>query len=82
MGRGDFTERNFSVVFNTDMPVNETDVITNCKNSAGLISSKTILENHPWVKSAEEEQRRIDEEKQKASESFGGIMDVMSNEQP
>lgn len=82
MGKGDFTERNFSVVFNTDMPVNETDVITNCKNSAGLISGRTILENHPWVKSAEEEQRRIDEEKQKASDSFGGIMDVMSNEQP
>lgn len=79
IGKGDFSEREFSVVFNTDMPINETDVINNCKSSAGLISSRTILENHPWVKSAEEEQRRIDEESEKSADSFGSIMDVMTN---
>ena len=72
IGKGDFSARNFSVVFNTDMPVNETDVINNCKNSAGVISKRTILENHPWVENAEEEQRRIDEETEKSAEQFGG----------
>ena len=62
VGKGDFSAQKFSVVFNTDMPINETDVIANCRNSEGIISRRTILENHPWVKSAEEEQKRLDEE--------------------
>ena len=80
----DFSQQNFSVVFNTDMPVNEGDVITNCRNSAGIISEKTILENHPWVKSAEEEQRRLAEEKQKQTDELGGnpFEELMNREQP
>ena len=74
IGRGDFSKMNFTVVFNTDMPVNETDVINNCKNSAGIISSRTILENHPWVRDADEEQKRLGEEKEQASGNFGGAM--------
>lgn len=58
--KGDFSAQKFSVVFNTDMPINETDVIANCRSSEGIISRRTILENHPWVKSAEEEQKRLD----------------------
>ncbi len=83
-GKGDFSEQDFSVVFNTDMPVNETEVIANCKASAGVISKRTILENHPWVTNAEEEQRRIDEESEKSAEQFGGDIfgELMGNEQP
>lgn len=72
IGKGDFSSEIFSVVFNTDMPVNETEIIGNCKNSVGMISNRTILENHPWIKSAEDEQHRIDEEKQAAADSMGG----------
>ncbi len=81
IGKGDFSGQGFSVVFNTDMPVNESEVITNCKNSAGMISSRTILENHPWVENAEEEQRRLDEEAEKSAEQFGGnpFEELMNN---
>ena len=75
-GKGDFTEEDFDIIFNMDMPVNETDVITNARNSEGLISSRTILKNHPWVEDAEEEQEQIEKEKQQAMESFGaGLFD-------
>ncbi len=67
--KGDFSAQRLSVVFNTDMPVNESEVITNCRNSEGIISRRTILENHPWAESAEEEQRRLDEE-QSADDSM------------
>lgn len=82
-GKGDFSAEEFDIVFNTDMPVDETEVITNCRNSVGLISNQTILENHPWVKDVTEEQRRIEQEKQQEmgsyssdSFAFGGVNEI------
>ena len=69
--KGTFTEQDFSIVFNMDLPVNETDIINNAKNSKGLISDKTIKENHPWVDDVEEEERRMEEEAKKKMEEFG-----------
>ena len=73
-GKGDFSSEKLDVVFNTDMPVNESEVITNCRNSEGIISRRTILENHPWTKDPEEEQKRLDEENGADSmDVFGGL---------
>lgn len=75
-GQGDFTEREFDIVFNMDLPVNETDIINNARNSVELISKRTILDNHPWVTDVEEEMARIDEEKQQSMQDFGaGLFD-------
>ena len=46
-GKGDFTGDSFDIVFNMDLPVNETDVISNVRASDGLISRRTNLQNHP-----------------------------------
>ena len=51
-------------IFNRDTPVNESEVITNCRNSEGVISKETIISNHPWVQDTAEEMRRLDEEQQ------------------
>lgn len=73
-GKGDHSKEKLDVVFNTDMPVNETEVITNCRTSEGMISRRTILENHPWVKDAQEEQKRLDEENGTDDmDVFGGL---------
>lgn len=72
VGKGDFTGDNFTIVFNMDLPVNETDVINNARNSDGIISKRTILKNHPWVTDAEEEMKQIEKEKEDALENFGG----------
>lgn len=75
-GKGDFTGEDFDVVFNMDLPVNETDVINNARNSDGIISKRTILKNHPWVDDVEEEMEQIEAEKKAAMEDFGaGLFD-------
>lgn len=54
-GKGDYTNVSYSVIFNTDMIINETETIQNCFTSQGLISGKTIAANHPWTLNAEKE---------------------------
>lgn len=51
----DYTSVNYSIVFNTDVIINETETITNCFTSKGVISDKTIAANHPWVIDADKE---------------------------
>ena len=76
IGKGDFSNETFDIIFNTDMPVNETDVINNVKASQGIISKRTALENHPWITDVDEELARIEEEKKQAMEEFGsGLFD-------
>lgn len=70
-GKGDFTDENFTVTFNADMPVNETDIIANARNSVGLVSNRTILANHPWVDDITEEEEQMKKEKEEALESLG-----------
>lgn len=75
-GKGDFTNEEYDIIFNMDLPVNETDVINNARNSEGLLSKRTILQNHPWVSDADEELERISEEKAAAMEEYGeGLFD-------
>lgn len=62
-GKGDFEDIPVTIVFNRDMLINETESITNCRNSVGLLSNRTIVEQHPWVTDAQTELDRLAEEK-------------------
>ena len=61
-------------IFNRDLPVNQSDVINNCKNSVGIISKETIIANHPWTINTDEELKRLkaEEEEQIADFVVGG----------
>lgn len=61
-GGDDYSDVNYAVIFNTDIIVNETETITNCMNSVGVISQRTIASNHPWVLDAEKEMTDISAE--------------------
>ena len=50
------------IIWNTDRPVDDASTITAIQGSMGLLSKKTLLENHPWVDNVEEEIKRINEE--------------------
>ena len=76
-GKGDFSKDTFTVVFNTDMPVNEAEVIANIAVSRGLVSDRTLLAQHPYVKDVDAELEQLEEEKKKAMEDFGG--DLFAN---
>lgn len=62
-GIGDFMNEEYEIVFNTDNITNESEIITSCKDSAGIISDETILTNHPWVTDATKEMDRIKKER-------------------
>lgn len=53
-------------IFNRDILINESESITNCKSSLGVISTETIVGQHPWVTDVEEEMNRIAAEKKEA----------------
>lgn len=62
-GEGDFMEEEFEVIFNTEGIINESEVITDAKNSVGIISDETILANHPWVTDVKEESEKVKKQK-------------------
>lgn len=62
-GKGDFTDVYYSVLFNTDVIINETETVQNCFTSNGIISSKTVAANHPWVLNADKEINDLLEER-------------------
>ena len=56
-------------IFNRETPVNESEVIANCRNSVGILSTETIVSMHPWTKDTAEELKRLRAEQ---AEALGG----------
>ena len=64
-GGGSYQDCEIDVTFNRDIAINESQAITDCVSSKGVISDETIVKNHPWVEDADEELKRL-----KAQEEF------------
>lgn len=67
---GSTSDKEISMIFNRDIAINETDAITNCKNSVGVISKKTIVSNHPWVNDVDEELNQIEDDNKAAEDDM------------
>ena len=65
-GKGDFEGEEITITFNRDILINESESITNCSNSVGILSNETIVEQHPWTTDVEAELARIRKEKDEA----------------
>lgn len=63
-GQGDYFGEKAQIVLNRDILINESEAIEGCAASAGMLSKRTILENHPWVERAGEEEERIRKEEE------------------
>ncbi|KOC50011.1 portal protein [Clostridium botulinum] len=63
-GQGDYTNENVDFIFNRDTLINESDNISNCQNSVGIISDETIVANHPWATKDELEKIKKQKEQQ------------------
>lgn len=74
-GQGDFTNEEVEVIFNRDMMVNESQIITDINNSAAILSKKTCIANHPWVTSITDELDQIKKEQEEAMEQFGNAFE-------
>ncbi|MFL2104143.1 phage portal protein [Desemzia sp. FAM 23991] len=68
------------VVFNRDMMLNESEIITNIRNSTGVISRKSQVKNHPWIDNVDEEMQLIDEEETKVDEYENAFKKVKTDE--
>lgn len=66
-GKGSFEGAEVKIIFDRDVLVNETEAITNCKNSVGILSDETIIKMHPWVSDPEQELQRIKDERAEAA---------------
>ena len=58
------------VIFNRNVLINETEIITNLRNSVGLISDETIIEHHPFVDNVQDELLRIQNERERAQSNM------------
>lgn len=70
-GKGDFSNEEVDVIFNRDMMVNESQVITDINNSPDL-SKKTRIAMHPWVDDADAEMEQIKKEQEEAIDQYAG----------
>lgn len=71
-GRGSYEGVRAEMVLNHDIIISESDAIGQCADSGGILSKRTILENHPWVVNAEQELERIREEEAEVGEDDSG----------
>jgi SPP1 family phage portal protein len=75
-GGADHSSKEVSFIFNRDIIINETEAVTNAKNSTGVISERTIVANHPWTTNTENELKQIKTEKDAAvaeMAAYGGM---------
>ena len=70
-GIGNFEGEDVDVIFNRDMMVNESQIITDINNSSAILSKRTCVAQHPYVTDVDAELKQIEEEEQKAFEQYG-----------
>lgn len=63
-------EDNFNIVFNRNIIINDSEKVEMCQKSIGIISNKTIIQNHPFVQNYDEEVKNIEEEKEEMKDMF------------
>lgn len=69
-GVGNFEDERVNIIFNRDMMMDESSVINNIKNSVGILSTETLISQHPWVDDPAMELDRLEEEKKKEQENY------------
>lgn len=66
----DFSGEAVSFIFNRDILINETETITNVKNSMGILSDETIVANHPYVTDVKKELNRIKKQEKERADKY------------
>ena len=77
-GQGDFFDEQVNIIFNRDILINESEAITNCRQSVGILSDETIISQHPWVDDVQLELERL--AKQRQAEEYAPFVQGDVNE--
>lgn len=67
---------NVDIIWNTDRPVDDIEIISGIQASRGLVSDRTLLEQHPWVDDVDKELERLKEE------ANAGMLDLIDDVEP
>lgn len=70
-GQGDFEGEDVTIIFNRDILINESEAITNCTASLGLLSDETAVAQHPWVDDVQAELDRLTKQQNQQLEQYG-----------
>lgn len=72
-GGGNYYDREIGITFNRDIAINESQAITDCQNSKGVISDETIVKNHPWVEDADAELKLLKKQEEAEKAEISGM---------
>ena len=73
----DYSEETVNFIFNRDIIINESEVITDCQTSTGILDEQTIRENHPWyTKEVEDRLKKEEAAAKKAAEEYSNFPQV------
>lgn len=75
----DYTDKEVEFIFNKSMITNESEKITDCRNSEGQVSKKTILAHHPFVTDVDSELKQIEEEEKAGLGEYMAIKTKKTN---
>ena len=82
-GQGDFLKEKVEVVLNRDILINESQAISDIRNSVGIISDETLVAQHPWVTDVQEELARMkkenSEQEMQEQSDYGNFRNVVHN---
>ena len=73
-GAGSFYDKEIDITFNRDIAINESQAITDCQNSKGVISDETIVKNHPWVEDAAKEMELLKQQEEAAQKEISDML--------
>lgn len=80
-GQGTYKESQVEVIFNRDMMVNESQVITDINNSVGILSKRTLVSMHPWVSDVQAELDELEKEQEEQMEQFGNTFERVKDDE-
>lgn len=81
-GAGDFTAEDVKVVFNRDMLMNETEIMTTLLKAGLQLSQETMLNQVPYITDAKAEMKRVKTELKEGLEDAGEYGGGIANAKP
>ena len=68
--KANFNEDDIDIIFNKDILINESQAIEDCQKSVGILSTETVVAQHPWVNDSKAELEKIKREKESSIEEI------------
>ena len=78
--KANFNEDDIDIIFNKDILINESQAIEDCQKSVGILSTETIVAQHPWVNDSKAELEKIKKEKQDPIEKIEEVYEGHNHE--